>query len=251
VIDVAAVGHVAEAVRYAELGVERKKQREPRRPARIDGLVAAGPGPGTAQAVVAGGFRAERLGRCVMQEATQRQVAPVLIRPRVQDEFMPHHIDCPRRHRDEPTVAALAGQEELAQSAFDQVAVLAGQLRVGLAQLALEELRQRRLANGEITLPVRPERRRDDHCDQQGEQHQPQRSSGQPARNSNREGHDRERGEAGNQTPRMQQQASLHGEGSQTTTGFGLEADAEASVDTFLDRLGQRHHLGADGIRRG
>jgi hypothetical protein len=103
-------------------------------------------------------FGTERLGRRVVQEAAEHQVAPVAVAARVQDELVPHRVDGARRHRDEALVAAQAGEEELAQPALDEVAVLAAQVRIGLAQLSLQELRNRRLAHRDLALPARPDR---------------------------------------------------------------------------------------------
>ena len=145
--DVVAIGGVEEAAGNCQLAIQRKQQRQACRRARVDGLVLAGPIPGAAQAIVAFGPLAQGLGRRMVQEAAQRQIAPVAVQAGVQDERMPHGIHRLGRHGHELPARAAAGIKILAQAALDQIDVLGRQVGVLCAHLALEKQRQRPLAD--------------------------------------------------------------------------------------------------------
>ena len=104
---------------------------------RINRLVAAGPVLGAPPAVIAVGFFAERIdGGGVMQKIAQCELALVFLSLGVQNKFMAHRVDRFRRQGEKLSPAAIAGQKELAQTAFDEIGVIAAQARINFAQFS-------------------------------------------------------------------------------------------------------------------
>ncbi|TXC66330.1 hypothetical protein FSC37_11930 [Piscinibacter aquaticus] len=78
-----------------------------------------------------------------MQQPAEGLAAEGLVGAGVQDEFVPHRIDRLRRHRDEAALRHRTGQEELPQAALHLPDLRGIELRIGLAQLAVQVRRQR------------------------------------------------------------------------------------------------------------
>src|SRR6185312_6213639 len=134
------------------------------------------------------------------EDAAERELAPVGIGAGVQRELAPVRVDDARRHRDEPSLAAHAREEELAKAAFDQIAGAPVELRMALAELALQELRELSFADRALALPAGPERQHHERENQHDERPDPE--AARPARRSDGEG-DREQPEPDQQRDQL------------------------------------------------
>src|SRR5262249_575715 len=100
---------------------------------RIDILLPATLPPDPAQALVVLAIRAQHDGGRVMQKAAKGPLAEILVFARVEYELVPEVVGDLGRHRHEFLAAAQIRQEELAQAARDQGAVLS--LEAGMVLL--------------------------------------------------------------------------------------------------------------------